>query len=175
MFSDIDVPSSCPDRKWQWGQCQITPCFEQLRDNKRARGTTRGVFISCVMLNILIVIKNAWRCRGWVHTNTVQPSRVPARHGSGQTTLSPPSCRPSRDAGSRGETVSALLANMSRCCCAAKNMLLPKLGLCPTVTLNCKERSHIINIIWLNFGEYLLNLRGINLIDIYPCDLLGFV
>lgn len=49
------------------------------------------------------------------------------------------------DAGEK--TVSALLANMSRRRRAAKNMLLPKLGLCPTVTPNCEERSHIINII----------------------------
>lgn len=36
-------------------------CFEHLRDNKRARGATTalGAPISCVMLNTLIVIKNA--------------------------------------------------------------------------------------------------------------------
>lgn len=79
-----------------------------------------GFFISCVMLNILIVIKNALRCHPCIHKHG--PRTPKSQQGTLVVTnhVALPPVEPCWDARRRREeTVSALLANMSRwllCC-----------------------------------------------------------
>lgn len=76
-----------------------------------------------------------------------------------------------------------LLANRPSCCFPAKlpqththtHTTLSPLRADPLPYSRPMQSLHIIKVICLNLGEYLLHPDRLGLIDIYPCDLLGIV